>query len=416
MATAIKVARSMRASMKTGRQRGRRDLAWLLDPVTPRQFFAEYWERKPLILHRQQADYYRQLLSLDDVDRVLTTFDRKHPDVTLKDARRELTSDDYTTDGETLDVARLYDLFAGGATITLAFLDTVWPPLDEFCRQLESDWNCPFQTNIYLTPPAAQGAKPHYDTHDVFVLQLEGSKRWTLFGRPVETPLAGQEFDPKSHPLGPVTQEFELRAGDVAYVPRGVAHEARSTSEISLHITTGALRYTWTDLLLEFVAAASLGDPELRRSLPPDFASADFDRSTLGATMRNLLARVVKSGKLDAAMDTIVENFIASRREPLRGQLAEVASLPQLRSGSCVQARPGVQFRLRSEADALLIEAGARTIRFPAHARAAVERALSGEPVQVHELAGLDAEGQLTLARRLIREGLLQQASPEKSD
>ncbi|MGH7869312.1 MAG: JmjC domain-containing protein [Candidatus Dormibacteraceae bacterium] len=26
-------------------------------------------------------------------------------------------------------------------------------------------------------PGAAQGAKPHYDTHDVFVLQVTGSKK-----------------------------------------------------------------------------------------------------------------------------------------------------------------------------------------------------------------------------------------------
>ncbi len=77
------------------------------------------------------------------------------------------------------------------------------------------------------------------------MLQVSGSKRWTLFGTPVESPLSGQEFSPEAHSLGETTLEFELQAGDVAYIPRGVAHEARSTDTVSLHITAGVLRYTW---------------------------------------------------------------------------------------------------------------------------------------------------------------------------
>ncbi len=63
------------------------------------------------------------------------------------------------------------------------------------------------------------------------------------------------------HELGAPTLEFELHAGDVAYIPRGIAHEARSTDTVSLHITAGILRYTWADFLFECVAAASLKDP-----------------------------------------------------------------------------------------------------------------------------------------------------------
>jgi bifunctional lysine-specific demethylase and histidyl-hydroxylase NO66 len=90
------------------------------------------------------------------------------------------------------------------------------------------------------------------------LLQVAGSKRWTIFGTPVESPLQGQEFDPKIHNVGVPTLRFELKAGDLAYIPRGAAHEARSTYTVSLHITTGILRYTWADLLLEFIAITSL--------------------------------------------------------------------------------------------------------------------------------------------------------------
>ena len=35
--------------------------------------------------------------------------------------------------------------------------------------------------NSYITPPASQGFKPHYDDVEVFMLQLEGRKRWRIF-------------------------------------------------------------------------------------------------------------------------------------------------------------------------------------------------------------------------------------------
>ncbi|MGH9490653.1 MAG: cupin domain-containing protein, partial [Terriglobales bacterium] len=387
------------------------DLAWLLAPTLPDAFFAQYWERQPLILRRSRPEYFRGLLSLTALEQALAKQTRQYPEVMLKDASRELDAADYTSDGVTLDLRRVYELFAAGATISVAFLDTVWPPLGALCRALESDWTCPFQANVYLTPPAAQGAKPHYDTHDVFVLQVEGSKQWRLFGSPLPVPLAGQEFDPGQHALGPVTAEFEMHAGDVAYIPRGVAHEARATRELSLHITLGALRYTWADALLEMVAAACIADPAFRYSLPRDFARADTSAGA-AAQLRALLHRIATEGPAEAALSTLRADFLASRPPDLPGQLEQIAALPRLQGASRIQRRPGAEVSVRQESDDGVILSGNRTIRLPAYALPAAARALAGAAVRVAELPGLDADGQLTLARRLIREGLLVQIVP----
>jgi ribosomal protein L16 Arg81 hydroxylase len=123
----------------------------------------------------------------------------------------------------------------------LEYLDTVVQTLAAFCRSLEREFSVAFQTNAYLTPARAQGAKYHYDSHDVFVLQIAGSKHWTISGTPVELPLRGQDFDPSEHERGQPTLDFELEAGDFAYIPRGVVHDARSSESTSLHITVGVL-------------------------------------------------------------------------------------------------------------------------------------------------------------------------------
>src|SRR5262249_16382396 len=160
---------------------------------------------------------------------------------------------DYTARNGALDVASVYQLFTEGSSIVLAFLDTVLPSLTSLCRSLEKELCFSLQANVYLTPAGAKGAKYHYDTHDVFVLQISGSNRWTMYGTAVELPLSNQDFNPRIHEQGAPTMEFELEPGDVAYVPRGLVHDARSSDEVSLHITLGVLCYRWVDLLLELV-------------------------------------------------------------------------------------------------------------------------------------------------------------------
>lgn len=383
-------------------------LDWLISPVTKREYFSDYWEKRPLVVKRDEPNYFSPLLSLDEIDRVITTLDRRYPDICLKNASKPITAAEYSLGGGLLDVAKVYQLFQEGSTITLAYLDTVVPALTVFCRALENEFSFPLQANVYLTPAAAQGAQRHYDTHDVFVLQVSGSKKWTIFGTPVESPLAGQDYDAQLHDLGAATLEFELNAGDVAYIPRGVGHEAHSTDSVSLHITAGILRYTWTDLLLEMVARASLSDPAFRKALPPGFARLGFDRTKAQETVCNLLAKAATNANFDAALDSITETFLSACPPALEGQMAQFAMADCLTIDSVVGARQGVVFRLQATGESDSVDCFGRKITFPPHVREAVRFALSHSRFAIRDLPGnLDDAGQLTLIRRLIREGLM---------
>lgn len=383
-------------------------LEWLIQPVTRERFFADYWEKQPLVIHRQHSEYYGSLLSLDEIDRALTTLDLRYPNVILKNAARDVGPDDYTVRGGSLEVAKVYQLFAEGSTVTLAYLDTVIPPLTALCRGLEAEFSCPFQANVYLTPPGSQGAKVHYDTHDVFVLQITGSKRWTIFGTPVEVPLRNQDFDPSVHEAGSPTLEFELCAGDAVYIPRGCVHEARSTDNVSLHITVGVLAFTWTDFLLECVADACLNDATFRKSLPPGFARNGFPKEQAQVMFSRLLEHLSKRAAPAKILDRFVDEFLSSCPPLLRGQMTQLAGLDQLAIDSMVGARAHLIVRVETTAESISVRCFGRRITFPADVGPAVEFALSCDRFAVKDLPGdLDAAGKLTLVRRLIREGLL---------
>ncbi len=382
---------------------------WLIDPIVPSTFFAEFYEQEPLLIERQQPSKWASLLSIDTIDHYLSTTTPCRPDVFLIDAARDLKPDDYSFANSEppgrIDLPRAYQLFATGATISLSQLHERVAPLACLCRAIEKTFSSHFQTNVYLSPPNAQGFKTHFDSHDVFVLQVSGSKLWTLYDTAIVLPLRGQAFDPEKHTPGPPTREFTLHAGDLFYCPRGLYHSARSTDETSLHITLGLIGKTWADVMIEAVSAACLTSPALRANLPVGFANAEFDQRQAAATFRALFDTVAREVQLAPILQRLAEDFVTSRRSALYGCLQELEATLSLESK--VAPRPDLIYLLREADQKLVVLFGATEISFPGFVRDALVFALERGPFVVRDLPQLDDEEKLVLVGRLLKEGLL---------
>ena len=274
---------------------------------------------------------------------------------------------------------------------------------------MEKVFSSHFQTNIYLSPPNAQGFATHFDSHDVFVLQVSGSKQWTIYDTLIELPLHGQAYESDKHIPGSPTGELTLKAGDVFYCPRGLFHSARSTDEISLHITLGLIGKTWADAMVEAVSEACLASPAFRANLPVGFARSGFERGRAEATFRSLLETFARSANLGPILDRFAENFVTSRHPALDGRLRELDNASPISAESRVAARPHLVYLLREENDQLVILFGSTKISLPSFTREAVTFALNGTPsFVVRDLPGqLDDASKVVLVRRLIKEGLL---------
>lgn len=383
-------------------------LARLLAPFDRAHFLAEHWERKPLVIRRDDPSYWRDLVTVDDVNRVLTTRNMHHPAVGMTNASRKVNAEEYTYASGLVDTARLYRHFAEGSTVTLNGFETEHPALALLCRSMERELSIRFQTNLYFTPAQAQGFRTHYDSHDVFVIQVHGSKHWTLYNTPVELPYRRQEFHPDEHPVGEVTAEFVLREGDMAYVPRGMMHDARTTGEESLHVTLGVLFSSYTDLLVEALAMVGLRDVAFRRSLPPGFARPDFDRAAVREEFRALCRRFAESADVDGALEQFIDDVVNTRQPLLPDQIEQIRALPTLTEETALTTRPAMLYRLRDEGEEVVLQVYGSQIRFPAHVREALAWALEQPRFTAASLPGtLDAPGRLILVRRLIREGVV---------
>ena len=113
------------------------DFDLLIAPIEPAHFFAEFWEKRPLVISRQSPDYYSDLCSLADVDWILSSTDLRYPAIRLVRHGPDLPTNAYTRDLRSRrfvfagvgDTDRILLEYQRGATILLQRVERSWPPL-----------------------------------------------------------------------------------------------------------------------------------------------------------------------------------------------------------------------------------------------------------------------------------------------
>jgi ribosomal protein L16 Arg81 hydroxylase len=381
-------------------------LALTLDPVDAGDFLAEYWELQPLVVARGESRRFHELLTPTDVEHLLCDTGIRVPAFRLVKEGAQVPLRTYTEDIRwrpgsftgTAVVERAADAFARGATIVLQALHLHWPAAALYCRDLEKRLGCPVQANAYHTPASARGFAVHHDTHDVFVLQLAGRKRWRVYEPVLELPLKDQRWSPELGDPGAPIHDFTLEAGDTLYLPRGWPHEATTSDDESLHLTVGVHPQTRLDALRMALDSCD-DDVEFRRSMPAD-----------GALPDDLLERLAARLAPDELSRRLRRRFVEKRRPIMHDQLSQLRALEHLTLDDQLERRATVIFELEETDDggALLLFEG-KEIRFPPQATAAVFAAAEGNGgFSATDLPGpLDDEGRLVLVRRLVREGFL---------
>lgn len=387
----------------------------LITPLDPAEFFARHWERRPLHISAAGRDSFADVLSIDAIEKILSDVNRQPLPFTVVSAGKELKRSEYIRDDNSVDIVRLFQLFGEGYTVVLNQLHLKHEPMAAFCQALALEFSMPVQCNAYLSPPDSKGFKPHYDTHDVFILQLVGAKEWRIYEPLVAFPMRGQAFQPDADEMGKLAHTFELKTGEAVYIPRGWGHEGRTAAETSLHATIGILSFTWAELLIEAVSVACLRDGALREALPVGFAQPGFDKDKARARFTALWQKLQSDIDADAAFAHFAGRLVDSAAPDMRGQLRALQSVDALSIESLAGVRANALYALRRTQDKIVIRFQGRTIELPAPCGPGVEHALASPCFRIADLPGeLDGDAKLTLVRRLIREGLLTAKEPDR--
>jgi peptidylprolyl isomerase len=231
--------------------------------------------------------------------------------------------------------------------------DAIW----RMSAALEDQFGALVGANCYLTPKQSQGLAPHFDDVEVFVLQLEGSKEWTLhkpeFALPREY---SGDFDPNE--LGTPLLQCRVNQGDLLYFPRGTIHQARTPGDapLSHHLTLSTYQKTaWFDLLAAGMRSALdnmfANDAELRRGLPwrylallgtphEEHEADNGETQEAAAAARHLATALGNYFDPHAAAEELAVDFISNRLAPPADRVAQARA-------NAIAAVNGGQFKRR---------------------------------------------------------------------
>ncbi|MET8170758.1 cupin domain-containing protein [Streptomyces sp. NPDC005329] len=88
------------------------------------------------------------------------------------------------------------------------------PPLARLCEAIERELRAPVQANQYASWTSAEGLGVHWEDHDTVIVQLDGAKRWRIYGTTHPGPLYRDIEDSGEAPTEPV-DNLVLNPSDV---------------------------------------------------------------------------------------------------------------------------------------------------------------------------------------------------------
>lgn len=386
-------------------------------------FARDHWDRRPLLSRSAALPRdFTDLLTPRDVDELIAERGVRTPFLRMARDGALLGRDCYAGPAgfgaempDQVDSAKVLTQLAAGATVVLQGLHRLWPPIIEFARGMVDDLGHPVQANAYVTPAGGRGFDPHYDVHDVFVLQTAGRKHWTVHAPVHHHPLASQPWTDHraaidDRVLDEPLIDVVLQPGDALYLPRGWIHSATALGDSSIHLTVGVAAITGHDVLRALVDELGVVE-HLRTSLPPGIDLTDPDETTAIVTKTMAALTAVLAERQSDLGEAVAARMTArhadrTRPAPVR-PLATLDAMTTLDVDTEVIRRPGTIATVRRAGHRVELALPDRSISFPGFCAAAVAAVWAGSAVTAGGLPGLDTADSLVLSRRLLAEAVV---------
>lgn len=335
----------------------------IIAPMSEDEFFADYYDKKPLHI-KGTLEKYADVMSWDHLNDILNmthiwssqtlqlvldctplppeTFCRRADD---RDGRPSLQPDPEKV------IAQL----RRGASLVCNDIDSLSPGLSAVSNALEETLLGKAQGNLYCSWQQHKAFPPHYDTHDVYAVHVEGTKTWNVYSGRADHPIAHPLFKglPQAHhekAKGDLLMEVALEPGDLLYLPRGQYHDALASTEAVIHVAFGVhhpLGMDLMNLLYERVAHESQFRAPMARLNAENGGDALRDQmKAMGARLAELTA--------DPGVVQAFEGFIQGYRFPRGG-----FSLPTLdESARFTVTQPGLRVIRRGHGFAVKTSSG----------------------------------------------------------
>jgi 50S ribosomal protein L16 3-hydroxylase len=246
----------------------------LLNNLTPAQFLAEYWQKKPLLI-RQAIPNFKGLMSPNDLaglaceDEVQARIIQQKKDIWL-------------VKSSPFDEAIFAKLPKRDWTLLVQGVNHYLPEAADLLALFNFIPHTRLDDLMVSYAPAGGGVGAHVDSYDVFLLQGTGKRRWKISA---QTDLSLVENAPIKILKNFVSeQEWLLEAGDMLYLPPQIAHWGISESDDCMTYSIGfrapktqELQHEFLSYLQDNISAEGLyTDADLKLQNHPAEISADM--------------------------------------------------------------------------------------------------------------------------------------------
>lgn len=211
----------------------------ILQPYPLDQFFSENWSKQGILIPGERPEKFQDLFSWEKLNHLLNFHELK--------LLHFLQNGEVLSDCDRKDwVKRCQE----GATLKISYVHELVPSLAELTWAIQQETgHSAIHANIYCSWPSQQGAKCHFDGHEVFVMQIDGQKEWFVFEDTLKHPYREEKSKHLTPPDSLPYLHCVLKPGDCLYIPRGHWHYAVALGQPSLHVTLGIRCFTGRDVL-----------------------------------------------------------------------------------------------------------------------------------------------------------------------
>jgi ribosomal protein L16 Arg81 hydroxylase len=248
------------------------------------KFHKDYFEKKPYF---QKSALNNSTISWDDVNHAIYVGESASiaaAGIRLHKGDGFIPEDKYIVKCGDLGMPKrkiiksaLHQHLDSGGTLIFNRMEAVSKPVRDICNQVARFVGEDSAANGYIAFGEKESFGKHWDTHDVFAVQLIGRKRWKIFEPTFDLPMSIHASKEYKHecPTEPVFDEI-LEAGDVLYIPRGWWHTAVPMNEETFHVAVGIHPLNVVDYV-KWTAETKLPQiKECRHSLR--FTTSDFQK------------------------------------------------------------------------------------------------------------------------------------------
>jgi 50S ribosomal protein L16 3-hydroxylase len=198
----------------------------LLNALTPAQFLADYWQKKPLLI-KQAIPNFTGLLTPDELAGLACEDDVQARIVEFKKGKWSAKQGPFDEN----DFAKLPEKTTPNHNWTLLVqsVNHFLPEAAELLQQFDFIPHARLDDLMVSYAPGGGGVGPHFDSYDVFLLQGQGKRLWRISEQTDLTLVDGaplrilKQFD--------TAQEWLLEAGDMLYLPPHLAHWGIAVSD-----------------------------------------------------------------------------------------------------------------------------------------------------------------------------------------